>query len=195
LSSLIGVSGCMYAVRRSSYLSLAHDLSSDFVIAAEMELLSLRTVYEPDAVCYEETNHRPEDEIRMRVRVIEQTITALSRYSELLDPRRHGLFAFQMLSHKVARYMVPWLLVMAFASNLAVANSSPALRITLLVQGGFYAAALCGLILDRLGVRHKLLAMPCYFVLANLAAALGLIKFLKGESHIVWEPIREARQE
>src|SRR5262249_37406172 len=93
LSSLIGVSGCMYAVRRSSYSGLALDLSSDFVIAAEMKLLSLRTVYEPEAICYEDTNREPLDEIRMRVRVIEQTITALSRYRELLDPRRHGLFA------------------------------------------------------------------------------------------------------
>src|SRR5262245_8052088 len=97
LASLIGVSGCMYGVRRSSYSGLDWELSSDFVIAAEMKRLSLRTVYEPEAICFEETNHRPADEIRMRVRVIEQTITALSRYREVLNLRHHGLFAFQML--------------------------------------------------------------------------------------------------
>jgi len=195
LSSLIGVSGCMYAVRRSSYAALAHDLSSDFVIAAEMRLLALRTVYEPEAICYEDTNHRRADEVRMRVRIIEQTITALSRYRELLDPRRHGLFAFQLLSHKVARYLVPWLLIIALMANLAAAKKTPALSTTLLIQAGFYSSAICSLVLDRMRLGRKVLAIPSYFVLANIAAAIGLMKFLLGESHIVWEPIREVRQE
>jgi len=195
VSSLIGVSGCMYAVRHSSYAGLDRDLSSDFVIAAEMRLLSLRTVFEPEAVCYEDTNIRPTDEFRMRVRVIEQTITALSRYRELLDPRHHGLFALQMLSHKVARYLIPWLLILAFLANLAWLNSFPEASIALILQVGFYTSAGCGLILDRFGVHHRVLAMPYYFVLANGAAALGLVKFLLGKSHIVWEPVREARQE
>ena len=195
LSSLIGVSGCMYAVRRISYAALAHDLSSDFVIAAEMRLLALRTVYEPEAVCYEDTNDCRADEMRMRVRIIEQTITALSRYRELLDPRRHGLFAFQLLSHKVARYLVPWLLISALVANVAAAKTTPALSTALIIQVGFYSSAVCSLMLDKMRVGRKLLAIPSYFVLANIAAAIGLIKFLLGESHIVWEPIREVRQE
>jgi len=195
LSSLIGVSGCMYAVRRSCYASIEHDLSSDFVIAAEMRLLSLRTVYEPEAICYENTNRRPSDEMRMRVRVVEQTFTALSRYRELLDLRRHGLFAFQMLSHKLLRYLVPWLLISAFLANLAAARSIPVMKTTLAIQAAFYALALFGMVLDRLELHQRLLGMPYYFVLANVAAAIGLIKFSLGQSHIVWEPIREAKLE
>jgi len=195
LSSLIGVSGCLYAVRRSSYVMLERDLSSDFVIAAEIRLLSLRTVYEPEAICYEDTNRRGADEVRMRVRIIEQTITALSRYRELLDPFRHGLFAFQLISHKVARYLVPWLLVGALLSNLAASRSIPALNTTLIIQAAFYSMAICGAMMERLRVSSKILALPSYFVLGNVAAAIGLIKFFLGHSHIVWEPVREVRQE
>src|SRR6266545_852297 len=51
--SIVGVSGCFYAVRRSCYAKLASDMIDDFVIATEMRLHGLRAVYEPEAVCDE----------------------------------------------------------------------------------------------------------------------------------------------
>ncbi|MEO6394119.1 MAG: glycosyltransferase family 2 protein, partial [Pyrinomonadaceae bacterium] len=54
--SLIGTSGCLYAVRRSAYLPMYHEACSDFLIATKMVEQGLRAVYEPDAVCTEETN-------------------------------------------------------------------------------------------------------------------------------------------
>src|SRR5262249_17257228 len=128
LLSLIGASGCLDPARRSNYSGPPLDLSSVFVIAAERGLLVPPTACAPETICYEDTNRRPLDEIRMRVRVIEQTITALSRYRELLDPRRHGLFAVQLLLHKVVRYLVPRLLIVALLSNLAALNSSPGMN-------------------------------------------------------------------
>src|SRR6185312_12707601 len=68
--SLTGASGCMYAVRRSAYLPLYHEACSDFIIATKMVEQGLRAVYEPDAVCTEETNRQPGKEMRMRVRII-----------------------------------------------------------------------------------------------------------------------------
>src|SRR5882672_1190499 len=101
--SLVGVSGCFYAVRRSCHAKLASDMIDDFVIATEMRLQGLRAVYEPEAVCSENANHRGRDEFRMRVRVIEQTMNALQRYSRLLDARKHGMFMFQIFCHKTLR--------------------------------------------------------------------------------------------
>src|SRR5919112_6652487 len=60
--SLIGVSGCLYAVRRSAYRPLAEDACSDFIIATEMVEQGLRAVYEPDAVSVETTNQRADKE-------------------------------------------------------------------------------------------------------------------------------------
>ena len=50
--SLIGVSGCLYAVRRNSYQPIHPSLISDFVIAMKMQEQGLRTVLAPDAVCF-----------------------------------------------------------------------------------------------------------------------------------------------
>src|ERR1044072_5295178 len=86
--SLIGASGCLYAVRRSAYQPLYHEACSDFIIATKMVEQSLRAVYEPAAVCTEETNRQVDKELRMRVRVIAQTYTDLWRHRAMLNPFR-----------------------------------------------------------------------------------------------------------
>ncbi len=195
LCSLIGVCGCLYAVRRSAYVRLARDMSSDFVIASEIYLQGLRSVYDPEAVSSEDTNNRAKDEFRMRVRIIEQTMTALHRYREVLNPMRHGLYAFQMISHKVMRYAVPVLMALIFASNLFLIDSGALYYYAFVGQSAFYAAALAGWAGDALGLRLGPLAIPYYFVLSNVAVVVAFVKFVRGESHVVWQPLRETTGE
>jgi cellulose synthase/poly-beta-1,6-N-acetylglucosamine synthase-like glycosyltransferase len=191
--SLIGVSGCLYAVRRSSYARLALDMSSDFVIATEIHLQGQRTVYERDAVAMEDTNKRSRDEFRMRVRIIEQTFSAMHRYGAALDLRQHGLFAFQLISHKVMRYAVPFFLLAALVLNLLLAGESPFYRLAIIAQAAFYLAAAAGWLGERLRLRLGVLALPYYFVLANAASVVAFIQFMRGNAHVLWEPIRESR--
>lgn len=191
--SLIGVSGCLYAVRRSCQSKLDGDMIDDFVIATEIHMQGLRTVYEPEAISMEDTNHRTRDEMRMRVRVIEQTIRALIRYQEVLNPFKHGLYAFQMIGHKILRYSIPLLLLTALVANYFAWEVHRVFTITLGLQLAAYAAALVGFLGDRLGIRMGPLAIPYYFMLVNVATVLGFKKFLLGESHVTWEPVRESR--
>jgi cellulose synthase/poly-beta-1,6-N-acetylglucosamine synthase-like glycosyltransferase len=191
LGSLIGVSGCLYAVRRSCYARLALDMSSDFVIASEIHLQGLRTVYDCEAVATEDTNKRGRDEFRMRVRVIEQTLSALHRYRRVFNLRKHGLFAFQMISHKVLRYGVPFFLIAAFLSNMMLVGSSDIYRLAFVGQSAFYLAAAAGWVCDRLGLRIGPLGFPYYFALTNTASLVAFLKFMRGEAHVVWEPVRE----
>jgi cellulose synthase/poly-beta-1,6-N-acetylglucosamine synthase-like glycosyltransferase len=198
LGSMIGVAGCLYAVRRTSYTPLEHDMCSDFVIASAIRLKGLRTVYDQEAISIEDTNNQSRDEFRMRVRIVEQTMSAMSRYREVLDPRRHGVFALQMISHKVLRYSAPALLLIAFVSNLFLVGDSNLYRITMAGQGAFYSAALAGGLLTRfggrLGPRLGVVGLPYYFVLANVAILAAFVKFVRGEAHVVWEPLRETAQ-
>jgi len=191
--SLIGVSGCLYAVRRSSYARLALDMSSDFVIATEIHLQGQRTVYERDAVAMEDTNKRSRDEFRMRVRIIEQTFSALNRYQAALGLRQHDLFAFQLISHKLARYAVPGFLIIAFASNLLLTGDAPFYRLAFIAQATFYLAALAGWLGERLRLRLGMLGLPYYFALANAASLAAFIQFMRGKAHVLWEPIRQSR--
>jgi cellulose synthase/poly-beta-1,6-N-acetylglucosamine synthase-like glycosyltransferase len=192
--SLIGVSGCLYAVRRSCHARLASDMIDDFVIATEIHLQGLRTVYEPEAISKEDTNHRAKDELRMRVRVIEQTMSVLYRYREALNLRRHRLFAFQLLGHKVLRYLAPVFLPLALVSNYFAWSGDNIFKYIFMAHAGLYVAAIAGWVAERFNLKLGMAAIPYYFALVNVATVMAFIKFMRGESHVVWEPAREARK-
>lgn len=193
IGSLIGVSGCLYAVRRSAYVPLYNEACSDFLIATKMVEQNLRTIYEPNAVCTEETNKQADKELRMRVRVITQTFTDLWRHRHMMNPLRSGFYAVQLISHKVMRYLVPVFLILVFAASLLLARYSIFYSMVLAGQLCFYAAAGIGWLLEHFsgGRPNRLLALPQYFVLANLASLIAFYKFLRGERYARWEPIRE----
>ncbi len=193
LGSLIGVSGCCYAVRRSCHTRLASEMIDDFAIAIEIHQLGLRTVYEPEAVTIEETNAKGKDEMRMRVRVIEQTMSVLSRYRKVLNPFRHGLFAFQMISHKVLRYTVPAWMLVALVAGCVLAAYGPIYRILLGAQLAGYGLALAGWLIERAKRSPGILAIPYYFMLVNIATVLAFLKFISGRKHVVWQPNRSPR--
>jgi cellulose synthase/poly-beta-1,6-N-acetylglucosamine synthase-like glycosyltransferase len=190
--SLIGASGCLYAVRRSAYVPLYHEACSDFVICTVMVEQGLRAVYEPRAVCMEETNHQTAKELRMRVRVITQTYTDLWQHRAMMNPLRSGFYAVQLLSHKVLRYLVPVFLFTLLVSSVLLAPRSIFFTTILGVQLFFYAMAALSWLLEHVGISNRVLALPLYFVLANLASLVAFYKFLRGERYSRWEPIRES---
>lgn len=188
--SLIGASGCLYAVRKAAYQPMYAEACSDFLIATVLYRQGLRTVYEPEAVCTEETNRRPDREMQMRVRVILQTLVDLWRNRRMLNPLTGGFFAVELISHKVFRYAVPVFLFLLFASSAVLAAGSPLFAAVFALQTGFYLLALLGWLLERRGRSSGFLAIPLYFVLTNLASLIGIYKFLRGERMARWEPIR-----
>ena len=188
--SLIGASGCLYAVRRSAYVPLYHESCSDFIIATKMVEQGLRAVYEPTAVCTEETNRRAGNELKMRVRVIAQTLTDLWRHRGMLNPLRSGFYAVQLLSHKVMRYLVPFFLLGVLGASAILARGDLFFQIMFVAQLVCYGCAALAALLERVGIRSQLLVVPQYFVLANVASLIALYKLIRGERYAHWEPIR-----
>ena len=189
--SLIGASGCLYAVRRSAYRAMYAEACSDFLICTIIFKQGLRSVYEPNAVCTEETNRHAVKEMQMRVRVISQTFTDLWRNREMLNPFRSGFYAVELISHKLLRYAVPVFLFLMFSSSLILAFQSGFFGLELAIQIGFYLFAFIAWALEKRGRSLGVLSIPHYFVLTNMASFIGFYKFLRGERYARWEPIRE----
>jgi len=189
--SLIGVSGCIYAVRRNAYVPMYDEACSDFLICTLIYRQGLRTVYHPGAVCYEETNTRSSQEFRMRVRVISQTFTDLWRNRDMLNPAKAGFYAVQLISHKVLRYAMPLFLVLTLVTSGILARSSILYLAIFALQLFVYSVAILDWGLQWTGVDMKLLAIPRYFCLANLASAAGFYHFIRGNRFAHWEPIRD----
>jgi cellulose synthase/poly-beta-1,6-N-acetylglucosamine synthase-like glycosyltransferase len=189
LGSLVGVSGCLYAVRRSAYRHIHPHLISDFVIAMRMREQGLRTILAPDAICFEATLDRGHQELAMRTRVAARSINALVAEWRFLNPVRYGLFAWQLWSHKVLRYATPLVWLTAIGANIALAGQTPYL-VLLLAQFALIAAGAMGYLLQQRGRKLGPLTRPYYFLLTNVASLIATLRYLRGERMVTWTPIR-----
>jgi hypothetical protein len=109
----------------------------------------------------------------------------------MLNPLKSGFYAVQLISHKLLRYAVPVFLALILFSTAVLAAHSIFYSLIFLFQTAFYLMAFAAWLLERSGVKLGILAMPLYFVLANIASVIAFYKFLRGERYTRWEPIRE----
>jgi hypothetical protein len=101
-------------------------------------------------------------------------------------PWRNPLF-FPFLSHKLARLLVPWCLILVLATSLSLSfRGSGFFTFLLGLQAAFYALAGVGWLKRNAQRRPRLLSVPYALVLLNLAAAAALPDFLFGRQTAAW---------
>lgn len=190
LGSLIGVSGCLYAVRREAYRPIDPRLISDFVVSLTMREQSLRTVLAPDALCFEETLSRSAHELSMRVRVAVRSINALLCERRFLNPFRFGLFAWQLWLHKVLRYASPFLWLVALFTNVILATREGFYTVLFLAQVALITMGVLGFALHLRRSRLRFLWRPYYFLLTNVASFIAAVRYARGDRMVTWKPMR-----
>lgn len=119
------------------------------------------------------------------MRTITRGISALFANAALMNPAGHGLFSWQLISHKLLRWCVPWFLAMAFIANLFLLSAGKLkYNIILIMQLILYGLALTRTSNESRGI----IKIPHYFVQVNWAIAVAWVKFLKGERYVTWSP-------
>ena len=188
IHSVVGVDGGVDAIRKKLYRTMRPDQLPDFVLPLRVVEQGYRVVYEPEAVLREATLKAGADEYRMRVRVSLRALWALWDMRHLLNVRKYGIFSWQLLSHKVLRYLAILFLIGLFVSNMWLCTDSAGYTAVMVVQTIFYSMALLAALTQELTCKIKLLYVPYYFTLINLAAGHALVKFLLGEKQVIWTP-------
>ena len=186
--SLVGVNGGIDAVRRSLYSPMNPDDLPDLVLPLRVVAAGFRVVYDPEALLTEEANSNARDEYRMRVRVSLRAIWTLADMSSMLNVRRHGFYAIQLLSHKALRYLAFAFMATTFVSAALLAPLGGIYRIAFFAHLAFGLLASLGFAAERLGWHTRPLSVPYYFMLVNLASLQAFIKFARRQRHRVWNP-------
>ena len=173
-------------MRKTLYRPMAEDQLPDFVTPLSVVEQGFRVVYEPEAILRETTLKAADDEYRMRVRVALRAFWALKEMRHLLAFRRFGVFAWQLWSHKVMRYLCPLFLLGAYGSNLFLLQQGFGYRLFFSLQTLCYIIAL----LSALSRREPSGAVRLlnYFVLINAAALHAFVRFASGKRQATWEP-------
>ncbi|MBI4318525.1 MAG: glycosyltransferase family 2 protein [Chloroflexi bacterium] len=192
LWSCIMANATIFALRRDLYRPIDPGFSEDFVLPLWVAADGRRTVFEPEAICYERTASTPRDEFHMRVRNTHGDSYGLFKLRCMLSPF-HPFLAFQVLSHKLLRWSVGYFCVLMLLSNVFLL-ADPLYQFLLLGQAIFYLAALVGLLLERQGKSSPPFYVPYYFSLTSFALMVGLFKSLIGVRYVtMWETAESFR--
>jgi cellulose synthase/poly-beta-1,6-N-acetylglucosamine synthase-like glycosyltransferase len=188
IGSIVGVDGGIDAIRRRYYIPMKADQLPDFVLPLSVVEQGMRVVYEPDAIVYEPALSDAVNEFRMRVRVSLRAMWALYDKRRLLNPIRYPVFAWQVLSHKALRYgaFLPLLGLLVFNMMILDRHSFYTWSLGLQVMA-YFVAVLGHFLRDTSWVVAKML-IPYYFLIINMACALSLWKFLRGQKIVLWSP-------
>lgn len=146
-SSLAGVTagnGAIYAVRRDAYIPLApsssHDLSFPFRLAKRR----LRSLYAPGARAEEKMVPTIEGEFARKRRMM-VGLWDIVLGEGMLSPRGYPpLYAFEVVSHRLLRYLSPLLHVIALIANAFLLGEGWFYVATFVLQLAFIAAGLLG---------------------------------------------------
>lgn len=184
--SVIGVDGGIDAMRTRLFSEMLPDQQSDFVQPLMVARQGYKIGFEPAAELREQALDDQSAEYQMRVRVSLRALWVLWYMRELMNPFKYGVFAWQLVSHKLIRYLAWIPLVTALVSGVLLAAYSPAYTVLAGIQLSFYVAG--GIGWARSGKGPSWLTVPYYFLVLNLASAHALFKFLSGEKRVVWAP-------
>lgn len=188
LGSIVGVDGGIDAVRKKLYHPLNADQLPDFVQPLKVVEQGYRVVYEPSAFLWEPSLTAAYDEYRMRVRVSLRAFWALFDMRRLLGPGVNLVFAWQLWSHKVLRYLCFIFLGAAYVANASLVGKNLFFTSCFIIQTACYLAALTAPAMERWGFSNALISFARYFLLLNLAAAHAFFKFLMGKKQVLWTP-------
>jgi cellulose synthase/poly-beta-1,6-N-acetylglucosamine synthase-like glycosyltransferase len=190
-SALAGVTagnGAIYAVRRDAYVSLAasgsHDLSFPFRLAKRR----LRSLYAPAARAEEKMVPTIEGEFARKRRMM-VGLWDIVLGEGMLAPRGYPpLYAFEVFSHRLLRYLSPLLHVVALMANAFLLGSGWFYDLAFALQLAFIAAALLGRSVPIAPFR-----IARYYALTTISIAAGLWDRLRHGAGGRWEKAEGTR--
>ncbi len=189
--NVVSATGAIYAIRRSLFRPVVSGVTDDFITSVSVIDQGYRLVFAENAVAYEPPARSGGDEFGRKVRIMTRGLRGTLLMRHLMDPRRTGFYAVQLLWHKLLRRVMVVPLIGLFASSLALLGRSPLYTLAGLAQLAAYGLAGLGLLTrDRPIGRRKELAVPAYFVLVNAAALKAIIDVARGRRIDRWDPAR-----
>jgi glycosyltransferase involved in cell wall biosynthesis len=190
--NVISATGAIYAVRRELFVPVPSGVTDDFATSTAVIAQGRRLVFAPDAVAFEPVGRSGGIEFERKVRVMTRGLNAVIARRELLDARRHGFYALQLVSHKVLRRLMAVPLMALGLSAAVLARRSAPFRALAALQGMVYALGAVGLVLGgRSPRRTPLLGLPAYFCLVNAASLRAVWNVVRRREIDRWEPRRE----
>lgn len=192
LGSLIGVDGPLYAVKKKYYVPLEAKIISDLMTPLLILHQGKKVILEQEAFVEEKPTQKSKDEFSTRRRIILRGMVGIFSHKNILNPLKRPLISLQIFTHKILRWFVgPLILLNIFTlAGLLSLNYLPA-KLLMPFYFLFFFAAFSGWLFEKMGKKIKILTIPFYFCLVNLAAIFGIADFFRKKQAITWHTVRD----
>ena len=187
INSLVGLSGSFFAARRSLCLDWDTSIPSDFNTAMNCIKQGYRAVNADDVIGLYPDIENPAKEYPRKRRTVLRGVSALASNRELLNPARYPLVAFQLWSHKIMRWAVPWFQIPLLITNLFIAHVNAFYALILTGHLLLLGAALIGSVVTPRPTNIAL-KIPAFFMQVNIASAHAVIDYFRGQRMVTWSP-------
>ncbi len=185
--SMIGATGAIYACRKDLFEALPEDIILDDLYTPFMAVRKgYRAIFEREAKAYDITAETPRDEYRRKIRTLAGNYQIFFKLPTMLNPFKSKL-AFQIISHKLLRLLVPFFMITLFLSSLTLSGEL-FYNIFFIVQSVFYLMALVEALFRRR--IKRIFGVPYLFCLLNFSALIGLRDFLFNRIDVKWGKAR-----
>jgi hypothetical protein len=189
--SLVGLSGSCFAVRKELCADWSTILASDFILALQAARRGYRSVVDPAVRGRFPAVASAQLELARKIRTFLRGITVLMANLDILNPLIHGRFAFQLISHKLLRFVSPLLLVALLTATGAL-MSGDFFHLLFWAQASFYGLGTLALLFPLLQ-RLWFIRVPCYFTVVQVSLIVAWGRYLRGHRQVAWEPSKRPR--
>jgi hypothetical protein len=193
VGSMTSATGQIYAVRAEGFSPVPDGVTDDFFVSTGAQARGLRLWFAEEAVASGPVTDTVDAEFKRKVRLMTRGLGSVMARKALLDPRRSGFYGVQLATHKLLRRLCGVPVAVLLWATPWLWTWHPFYQLALIAQLGVHGlAALAWWGREGPLGRSKLLSLPLFFDMVNVAGVLALVGHLRGERHLGWVPHRAA---
>jgi glycosyltransferase involved in cell wall biosynthesis len=187
IGSLVTASGSFFAARRSVCETWHTDQTSDFFVVLNAVENGMRAVVDPESIGRYGLSCSDKGELQRKVRTIVNGLEVFFTHLKLANPLRYGFFSWQVISHKLFRWLVPIAILVLLVSNAFLWRVGRFYQLCFVLQVVVYGTGMLALVATR-ALPWKTGKLAGYFLLGNAATVMAWFYFLSGEKFVSWQP-------
>lgn len=192
LHSVVGGDGAIYAIRRELFKTLDAKDINDFVNPLQIIEQGYRGIFDKEAICFEETAGNFSKEYKRKQRIVNRSFRGLMKVKAVLNPCKFGFYSFEVISHKLLRWLQPIFLVIAAIGSTYFSYANIAIFQYIALTGfAFLFLAQIGFLQASRIRSSAIFTLPYYFVMVNYYSLIGVFTALAGNVQVTWSTPRQ----
>ena len=191
LYSAMGAAGELNAIRTHLYERMPETaLLDDFIMSMRMVEQGYKIAYTSEAYAMEYGSANLEEESKRKRRIAAGGLQSSWWLRSMMNPFKNFMVAFQFVSHRVLRWSITPIALMALIPlnvALVMMKAGTVYTIIWILQILFYLTAFSGYLLEQHGHKNKLLYVPYYFLFMNINVFRGMHYLKTHQGGGTWE--------